>query len=127
MNVAIFKQGQTPQYLQSINGAEYLVDVNAKIPTPSDPDVLINPDISSVSSVPLKFWKRSNNSIIEMNQAEKDAILSQEVQARKNNADTLNVTLREALEALIKVINLRLPSNKITKAEMITAIKEEIS
>lgn len=117
-NVAIFKSGQTPQYLQSVNTPDYS----------SDPDVIVNPDITAVASVPLKFWKRSGNTIIKMTQAEKDAITAQELVQRKNAADTFQTDPVAIFTALIKVINVRLSQNqKITKAELITAVKEEIS
>ena len=55
-NIAIFKSGQTPQYLTSVNGAEYMVDPTAlegKVVS-NDSDVLFNPDINAVKNMPLK-------------------------------------------------------------------------
>lgn len=63
-NVAIFKSGQVPRYLLSVNTPDY----------DQDPDVLVNPDVSAVASVPLKYWKRVGDLIEEMTQAEKDAV-----------------------------------------------------
>ena len=37
-------------------------------------DWLINPDLSGVSGVPEKYWKVSGDSVVEMSQAEKDAV-----------------------------------------------------
>lgn len=117
-SVAIFKPGQTPQYLQSVNTPDYS----------SDPDVIVNPDIATVANVPIKFWKRSGNLVVEMTQAEKDAITAQELVQRKSAADKFQTDPVAIFTALIKVINIRLPQGqKITKAELITAIKEEIS
>lgn len=118
-NIAIFKSGQIPQYLQSVNTPEYS----------GDPDVIVNPDISSVVNVPHKYWKRVGNTVAEMTQAEKDAINAAELQARKDAVvDPSNANLKDILTALIKVINVRLSAGqKITKQELIDAIKLEIT
>lgn len=115
--VAIFKPSKTPQYLQSVNTPDY----------EGDPDVIVEPDISSVSSVPLKYWKRVGDAIVEMSQAEKDAIAATELLAKKAVADNYGVDMKTALTALVKVINIRLNAGqKITKQEMIDALKAEI-
>ena len=63
-NIAIFRAGETPEYLTSVNEPPYV----------GDPDVLIDPDITAVIGVPVKYWKRVNDTIVEMSQAEKDAV-----------------------------------------------------
>ena len=63
-NIAIFRTGQPPQYLTSVNEPPYV----------GDPDVLIDPDVSEVISVPLRYWKRVGDTIVEMTQGEKDAV-----------------------------------------------------
>lgn len=116
-NVAIFKSGKTPQYLKSVNTPDY----------EGKPGVLVNPDVSALQSVELKHWKRNGSVIEEMNASEKQAVADAELQARKDTADNYGIDMKVALTALVKVINLRLsPGQKITKAEMITALKEEI-
>lgn len=117
-NIAIFKSGQFPQYLQSVNTPDYS----------SDPDVIVNPDISAVQSIPLKYWKRVGDTIVEMTQPEKDAVLAAELQARKNAADEFGLNdMKVILTAFIKVLNTKLPANKqITKQEMVDALKGEI-
>lgn len=117
-NIAIFKSGQTPQYLTSVNTPDYS----------SDPDVLIEPDISLVKNVALRFWKRNGNLIAEMSQAEKDIITAAELQARKEQANDFGIeNMKTILTALIKVINIRLSiGQKITKQEMVDALKGEI-
>src|SRR3990167_9506759 len=129
-NIAIFKPNQTPQYLTSVNGAEYMVDPTALEGNvvSNDPDVIFNPDISAVKNIPLKYWKRNGNLIIEMSQAEKDVITAAELQARKDAADDFGIEgMKIVLTALIKVINIRLPIwQKITKQEMVDALKGEI-
>ena len=129
MNVAIFKPNETPQYLTSVNGAEYMVDPQALEGTvvSNDPDVLINPDISAVQNIDRKYWKRVGNAIVEMIASEKQAVLDAELAQRKTQANTFGVGLLEFATALIKVINLRLPAGqKITKQEMVDALKTEI-
>ena len=129
-NIAIFKPNQQPQYLTSVNGAEYMVDPTALEGSvvSNDPNVIFNPDISAVINVPLKYWKRSGNNIVEMSLAEKQAIEATELQARKDAANDFGIDgMKIVLTALIKVINLRLPiDKKITKQEMVDALKGEI-
>lgn len=116
-NIAIFKSGKTPQYIQSVHTGDY----------ENDPDVIINPDISAVSNVSIKYWKRNGNSIGEMTQAEKDAIAANELTIRKSVADSLATDMKISLTALVKVINSRFITNKITVEELVTALKNEIN
>ena len=129
-NIAIFKPNETPQYLTSVNGAEYMVDPTALEGNvvSNDPDVLFNPDISAVVNVSLKYWKRSGDNIVEMTVGEKQVIDDAELQARKDAANDFSIEgMKIVLTALIKVINLRLPiDKKITKQEMVDALKGEI-
>ena len=117
-NVAIFKPNETPRYLRSVNTPDH----------EGDPNILINPDVSALQNVELKHWKRVGNNIVEMNASEKQVIADAELFQRKSVADNYGIDLKVALTALVKVFNKRLPSGqKITKAEMITALKEEIT
>lgn len=116
-NIAIFKTGKQAQYLLSVNTPDYS----------SDPDVLVNPNITTVQNVPIKFWKRVGDAITEMTAAEKQAVSDVELQQRKSQADTFSANPIEIFTAIIKVLNTKLPANKqITKQEMIDAIKAEI-
>lgn len=117
-NVVIFKPNQTPQYLQSVNTPDYT----------NDPDVLVDPNLSLVSGVPLKYWKRVGNLVQEMSASEKLAVDDAELLSRKSVADNYQVDIKTALTALVKVINIRLSAGqKITKQEMIDALKLEIT
>lgn len=130
MNIAIFKPGETPQYLTSVNGAEYMADPTALEGSvaPKDSTVLINPDISAVSNIPFKFWKKSGDTIVEMSAVEKQVIADAELLQRKLTANTFSSSPIQIFTALIKVINIRLPTGqKITKQEVIDAIKLEIT
>lgn len=92
-----------------------------------NPNALINPDLSAVLNVPIQYWKRDGDSVAEMSQAEKGVLAETQLTNRKNLADTYSIDLKTALTALIKVINLRLPSGqKITRDEMVQALKDEI-
>lgn len=115
-SVVIFEPGKIPRYLSSANTPDYEGNI----------DVIINPDLTLVQGVEPKFWKRDVDSVVEMTQEEKQAVLDAELLVKKSAADTLQANMPEVMTALIKVINLRLPSNKITKKEMIEAIKLEI-
>lgn len=128
MNIAIFKPGKQPEYITSVNGAEYMTNPAANDTTPNSPDVLINPDISAVKNVPIKFWKRVGNAIAEMSQAEKDAVSAAELQARKDMANDFGVQdMKIILKVLIAILNSKLPANKqITKQEVVDALKGEI-
>jgi hypothetical protein len=115
-NVIIFEDG-VAQYLESVNTPDY----------EGNPNAIVEPDLSLVEGVPMKFWKQDGDEVLEMTQAEKDAVLAAELQTRKARADEYNIDLKTAITALIKVVNIRLPANqKITKQEMIDALKAEI-
>jgi len=120
-NVAIFKSGEAPKYLRSVHTPDY----------ENDPDVIVNPAITEqfLQSVPFKHWKRNGDDVVEMNSAEKQAVDDAKLLLRKNAADDFGINdMKTVLTALIKVINLRLGNGKkITKVEMITALKEEIT
>lgn len=62
--VALFPTGQTPQYHPSVNTADY----------ESNPDALINPDVTAVAGQPLRYWKRVVNAVELMTQGERDAV-----------------------------------------------------
>lgn len=128
MNIAIFKPGKQPEYITSVNGAEYMTNPAANDTTPNSPDVLINPDISAVKNVPVKFWKRVGDTVVEMDQADKDAIAAAELQARKDMANDFGVQdMKIILKVLIALLNRKLPANKqITKQEVVDALKGEI-
>lgn len=88
-NVAIFKAGRTPEYLRSVNTPDYS----------SDPDVLINPDISALAAVPVKYWKRVGDAIQEMSAAEKASLDAAEAAARRDGARAQAVSIEAAEDA----------------------------
>lgn len=53
----------TCEYLKSVNTPDYPVE-----------DWIINPDLSALEEVPQKYWKIDGDNVLEMTQAEKDAV-----------------------------------------------------
>lgn len=114
--VVVFENGKA-SYYPSANTPDF----------EGNPNALINPDLSLVENIPVIYWKRDGDNVVEMSQAEKDALVQVELNTRKNLADNYSIDIKTALTALVKVINIRLPSGqKITKDEMIQALKDEI-
>lgn len=93
-NVILFHTNKEPEYLVSVNTPEYSVL----------PNCVVNPDLSALTNVPKKFWKRSGNNVVEMTTAEKQAVLDKEATdklAREDNFSDLEaITLARALVKL---------------------------
>ena len=71
----------TKQYLRSVNTPDFPVE-----------DWIINPDLSALESVPQKYWKVVGDTVVEMDQAEKDAVdaaLAPKVQVRFHGSSTI--------------------------------------
>ena len=81
----------------------------------------------SLPKVQDKYKKISNGQVVEMTQAEKDNVDVAEIKAHqdaeKSAIDKLNVTIEDGFIALVKRINERLVTNKITKQEIVDQIK----
>lgn len=118
-NIAIFKSGQTPQYLESVNTGEYVIDPN--VPKnqviPKDPDVIINPDISAVKSVNRKYWKRSGDKVVEMTIAEKVQVDLAEKQVQIDAINQYKFDGGELAEILVD-------KGILTKTEVVDLIKQ---
>lgn len=69
-NVVIYDEvtKRVKQYLKSVNTPDYS----------SRPDVLVNPDVSTLLSIALRYWKVVGTLVQEMTQPEKD-IVDQEI------------------------------------------------
>lgn len=115
-DIVIFKLNQQPQYLKSVNTGDYI----------NDPDILINPDISSVQSVPLKYWKRSGDSIVEMSTSEKSAIDLEELNQRKATADNFNISVEMLANVLLDLFADKFTAKNITKDYLVNLIKKRI-
>ena len=107
-NIAIFKTGERPQYLLSVNTPEYS----------GDPDVLVNPDVSALTSVPLRYWKRVGDTVVEMTAQEKSAVEQAILDAKETATNNL-----EDLDAVILAKAL-VRAGLITKDNLVTAIKQ---
>lgn len=59
-------------------------------------DVIIDPDVSALTSVPLKYWKHSSGSIVEMTTAEKAAVDANEA---TYNANLLKLEAKNQIDA----------------------------
>lgn len=130
-NILIHENGKFKSYIESANTLEYLTGAppsKDQVQQFAKPGILVNPDLSAVSSVPRKYWKIANNSVVEMTEAEKQAIDNAELTERKKAGDALNVPVLILIEELIKIINQRLPAGqKITKQEVVDAVKARIT
>lgn len=121
-NVAIFRSNQLPQYLTSVHTTLY----------ESDPDVIINPDVSALTAVPLKYWKRNGNLVQEQSAAEKtttDAGIAAALQAtNRSGADTITnaatiegVELRAFVGVLVDELNILRQWTRDFKTEVAAA------
>lgn len=61
--VVLFK-GNIPEIIDSAHTPDYA----------GRPDAVINPDLSAVDGVPLKYWKKQNKSVVAMSVSERDAV-----------------------------------------------------
>ena len=90
-NVAIFKAGESPKYLLSVNTPDY----------EKDPDVLVNPDISAVKGIPLEHWARDGDKIVEMASEDKAVLFAEKAIVEDNRITALNITALELTKGLI--------------------------
>ena len=74
--------GKVSQYRQSVNGADYVNGTN-----------LIDPNVSAVISVPVKYWKVVSGSVVEMTLAEKKFVddLPIRIAALRTELETLSI------------------------------------
>jgi len=93
------------------------------------PGVLINPYVPPCSE---KYWRIVGGQVVEKSVEEKAALdiaeataLAAAQAAWQDAADnSFNLSMLEVVTALIQVINVRIPNNKITKDELVAQIKE---
>lgn len=99
--------------------------------TPDHPsnDWIINPDLSSVSGVPPKYWVITGDVVSVMDAATQAIVDATDLQKVKDatELESQRGVLKAVIAALVKTINLRLPvDQKISKAEIVAAIKGEL-
>lgn len=110
--------------------ANRVIGIKRSVNTPDYvglPNTLINPEIPEI---PQSSMKVDGSEIVELSQAEKDAIAAAAQQAKTDAvismAEALESKVENVLVALVKVINVRIPSNPITKAEVVAQLKEDL-
>lgn len=104
-NVVIFDEGATPervlQYLRSVNTPEYS----------GRSDAVINPDLTAVSGLEVRYWKHVAGSIVPMTAQEQSdidaaiaaALAAKEKQGAEDNFD-LSASEARALRAIVRSI-----------------------
>lgn len=91
--------------------------IDPTYPVGVDEGAIKDPDISALLSIPLKYWKHSGGAVVEMSQAEKDAvdavitaaIVLRQKEAAKDIIDTLQSQgrmIRAFAEIIIREINI---------------------
>ncbi len=94
----------------------------------SDQDMSEYTRVKAIGS--LKYHKVVGGVVVEMTQNEIDAINVAEAQAQEDallaQIDKYEVSNIDLITALVKVINVRIPGNVITKQEMIDQIKSDL-
>lgn len=121
-NVAIYDEenDRIIDYKKSVNTPDYQ----------NRADVLINPDVSALAGVPIKYWKHLGGAVVEMSQAEKDALDQAEADARlaslkqaaKDYVDSGNDSDRRMIRALAWVIFNSMVETRNKVNEIITEI-----
>lgn len=73
-----------------------------------------------------KYKKVVDSQVVEMTQAEIDAIIAAEAKAAHDAAiSQAESDVKDIIVALVKRINTRIPANPITKTEVIQQLKED--
>jgi len=81
------------QYVASANTPEYPVA-----------EWIINPDLSGVVGVPTKYWSISGDTVMEMSQAEKDAVDTAETEAFRDGTAERVDQVEDIIRALSLVL-----------------------
>jgi len=118
--------GRVLKYLKSVNTSDYLTDPN-DVNTPLS-GYFIHPVMPHLE---LKYLLVDGGIVRDMTQIERDTVdLAQQQaadQTERDRIDELDVSVYDVIIALVKRINVRIPNNPITKAEVIQQIKDDKS
>lgn len=79
------------EYMKSVNTPDYI----------GLPNIIINPDLSNVQYVSMKYWKVSEEQVVEMDVSEKDAI-NEAVEAKTIKEKKYQVLEYDSSKRLIK-------------------------
>lgn len=108
-------EGIITKKYQSVDGADI-----------KDQSDILKVDRTTLLSI-TKYHKVDSGTVVEMSQPEKDALDQAEAdaqaQALLDRIEKYEVSNLDLLTALVKRINVRIPSNPITKAELIAELK----
>ena len=90
---------------------------------------LLEPDLSGLSGIPVKYLKQSGGAVVEMTQAEKDAVDAEELaeanQAIATSIDNLDISIKDAFIAWLQVYNAKVPvAYQVTPAELKAKVLE---
>lgn len=89
----------------------------------------IEVDSTEYANASNKYYKVSGGEVVEMTQQEKDDLDAEEAQAQIDanlaRAEKLGFEVEDVIIALVKRINVRIPSNPITKAEVVKQLKDD--
>ena len=106
-DIVILEPGKQAQYIRSVHTPDYQ----------GNPNALVNPDLTAVSNVPLKHWKKgTGNTVVEMSVSEKQAITDAETAEKDAQTNALQIDAIVLAKALVK-------AGVISKTNLITAIK----
>lgn len=121
-NVVVFHEDREPEFLESVNTPDYLTQPVAdknEASKFSKKNVVINPDLSSLSSVPKKYWKKVGNGVIEMTDIEKKSVDDLKVTKEQEKINNLDFDGSEAIKVLIEV-------GLVTKKQVTDALKTKV-
>ena len=104
-------------------------------------DVLINPDVSALNDIPLKYWKHSSGTVVEMTTGEKTTVDNAITTANNASIRTSaegdvdafsvdGVRLRAALLVVMDEINILRATQSLadrTASQLKTAVKGKVS
>lgn len=105
-NIVIFEPNKVPELHESVNTPDFS----------ENPNAVINPDLTSLSSVHKKYWKRSGDIVVEMTTEEKQAVDQAEINKKTTEKENLNIDVITLAKALVA-------AGVVTKSNLVQAIK----
>ena len=111
-----------------INRLTRIIRHSVDTPFYSIVDYIIDPDLSQVTDVPTKYIKIVGDIVSEMDAAEKIVADEEEALSIKDQLEAQSEIgiLKAIVAGLVKTMNIRLATNKITAAEIKAAIRDEL-
>lgn len=120
-DVVVFTTDGPPQLIKSVNTVDYCdIPENKKVYSEdgkkwgvdlkkneleqySKNGVVINPNLNNVKNVPIKYWKKVGKTIVEMNQAEKDAVDLTYLSEKMKKVKDYNVSMADLIHAFFNL------------------------